>query len=129
MSYEVKWHTKDSIILVRLWGNLDIQEFPEFDRLILQHIEQSERLFVHIWVDLKEVTEFPVKLWQVQKSLTHISHARTGWSIIITDNRIIKFVGSVITQVAKARFRAFSTDEEGMSFLVDVDSSLAAKTT
>jgi hypothetical protein len=129
MSYEVKWHTPDAIILVRLWGNLDISEFPKFDRLILEHIEQSDRVLVHIWVDLKAVTEFPVKIWQVQQALTHLNHERTGWSVIITDNRIIKFVGSVITQVAKARFRAFGSDAEALQFLLLVDSTLGANTT
>lgn len=127
MSYEVKWHTENSIVLVRLWGDLDIREFPEFDQLIVQHIEESQRPLVHIWVDLKEVTQFPASVREVHKALTHLSHERVGWSVVITHNRIIRFVGYMITQIAKARFRAFSTDEEAMAFLQQMDQQLAAQ--
>jgi hypothetical protein len=126
MSHEIKWHTKDAVVLARLWGDLDIEDFPEYDRLILEHIEQSDRHFIHIWVDLTEVNEFPARVWDIQKALTHISHPRTGWTILITNNRIIQFVGLMVTQVAKARFRAFSSSEEAMQFLLSVDPNLRA---
>jgi hypothetical protein len=125
MSYEVKWRTEDSIILVRLWGDLSIDEFPEFDRLILQHIDQSQRSLVHVWVNLKEVTKFPANVRQVHKALTHLNHERVGWSVIITDNRLIKFVGHMITQLTKNRFRAFTTEAEATEFLKTMDTELA----
>lgn len=127
MSFEVKWHTENTVVLVRLWGDLDIREFPEFDTLITQHIDASTQPLVHVWVDLKEVTKFPANVLQVHKALKHLGHERVGWSIIITENRIIRFVGTMITQIMRARFRAFTTDKEALDFLKKVDSTLEAK--
>lgn len=128
MSYEVKWHTENAIVLVQLSGELEILEFAELDRHIVQHIEQSPRILVHVWIDAKEVTQFPTKIRQVFKALTHKQHERLGWSIVITSNRMVQFLGYMITQLSnKARFRAFSTDEEAQSFLMMVDANLASK--
>ena len=124
MSYEVTWHSKDAVVLVRLWGDLDIQEFPEFDRLILQHLEESQRPLVHLWVDLLEVTQFPANVRQVGKALTHKNHQRLGWTVLITQNRIIQFVGYMITQIARARFRAFNSSQEAAEFLQSMDQAL-----
>ena len=40
--------------------------------------------------------------------------------------RILKFVGSVVTQLAKARFRAFGTFDEALAFLQEQDATLGA---
>lgn len=124
MSYEVKWQMDDAVILVKLAGDMDIQDFPKFDRLILKHLDESQRPLVHLWVDLKDVTQFPANVLQVNKALTHKTHKRLGWTLLITDNRVIRFVGYMITQIAKARFRAFTTEEEARSFLYQVDPEL-----
>jgi len=125
MGYEVKWHTENTIVLVQLSGELEIEEFANLDRLIIQHMDQSPRILVHVWIDAKEVTQFPTNVRQVFKGLTHKNHKRLGWSIVITDNRMVQFLGYMVTQLNnKARFRAFSTDEEAQSFLKQMDPNL-----
>lgn len=124
MAHEIKWHTEDSIILVQLEGDLEISEFSSFDRQIVAHIDKSSRPLVHVWVNLLGVTKFPNSVMQVQQSLTHLKHPKVGWSILITENRMIRFVGYMITQITKARFRAFVNPTEALEFLKTVDSTL-----
>jgi hypothetical protein len=124
MGHEIFWLEENSIVKLRLWDKLNIDEFPEYDRLILEYIDQSDKLLVHVWVDMKDVEEFPNNVSKVHKALTHLNHPRVGWSIIITDSRVIRFVGYMITQISKARFRAFSNEADGMAFLRSVDTTI-----
>jgi hypothetical protein len=125
MGHEISWHIENAIIEIRLWGDITIDDFPEYDRLTLEHIEQSTHPLVHVWIDLTDVGDFPNNVGKVHKALTHLNHPRLGWSIVITESRVIRFVAYMITQMSKARFRAYNTCEEALHFLQTVDATLS----
>ena len=79
---------------------------------------------VHILVDLREAAELPVGVHEISRVLTHLREPDIGWSLIITDNKMIRFAGSIATQLAQARFRAFTDFDEAYAFLVEQDQSL-----
>ena len=124
MGHEIGWQIENAIIQIRLWGDVSIEDFPDYDRLILEHIEQSGNPLVHVCIDMTAVRDFPNNVSKVQKALTHISHPRLGWSIVITESRVIRFVAYMVTQISKARFRAFNTREEVLAFLHTVDATI-----
>jgi hypothetical protein len=124
MAYTINWYHQDVVILAELSGDLEIEEFPIMDEILLNHIEASSLPLVHIVINLKAVKKFPNSVAQIHKALSHLNHPRMGWSILVTDNRFIRFVGYTVTQISKARFRAFNEEAEAMRFLETVDSKL-----
>ena len=124
MAIDVRWHEFDAVIYAHLSGDMDIREFAVLDRQILKLVEESDRHLVHIWVDLRDVTKFPANVPQVHSALTHKNHPRVGWTVMLTNNRLIKFVGYMITQIAKARFRSFETEAEARAFLESMDQQI-----
>jgi hypothetical protein len=124
MVYQIDWYQEDLVVLAVLSGDLAIEDFPIMDKMLLLHIEASPRPLVHILVNLKAVNTFPISVGAIQKALTHIKHPRTGWTVLITENRFLRFVGYTITQVSKARFRAFSEEAEALQFLQTMETDL-----
>jgi hypothetical protein len=79
---------------------------------------------VHILVDLREVEKMDAGVHEISRALSHLREPYMGWTLLVTNNRLIQFVGSIVVQVAKARFRAFTDYDEAYAFLMEQDQSL-----
>ena len=47
-----------------------------------------------------------------------------GWLLVITNNRMIKYLGSMVSGLSSVRYRAFTSVDEALAFLNEVDSTL-----
>lgn len=126
MAHEFRWLIEGRVIYTRTVGEVTPEELSVIDQALIKHLSSGfEGHLVHVVVDMRELTQFPRNLQQIKQRLTHLNHPALGWTIMVGAGTMITFVANVVTQIARARFRAFSSMAEGLDFLAQADASLS----
>lgn len=125
MANELTWMLEGRVLLISAMGDIAIEELRQMDSDILEMINSTDHSeWIHIVIDMRQVTQFPHNLQQIKQALTHVDNPHLGWKIMIGAGSITTFIANTVTQIARARFRAFSTMQEGLDFLTARDSAL-----
>jgi hypothetical protein len=123
MAFNVSWYEEQRVILTKLNGNVTLDELKEIDRQLIEFIRAGTPL-VHLIVDMTEMDKMPTNVTQVNGALQHLNEDGLGWTILVGASPIIRFVGGVVAQIARMRFRALPTFSEALTFLTAQDSTL-----
>lgn len=123
MGTKVSWYIKDRVVLSYFWGQVTSEDVEYVMNQTTEHIESGIKP-VHSIVHGLEVTNYPMNLPQVLQMTSVLKNSDFGWFIMITDDRMARFMSSVVSQVTKLKFRSIPTTEETIEFLRDMDSSL-----
>jgi hypothetical protein len=127
MPAETAWYQENRVIIVRVQGELTLDDMAVVDRNIVNYVRQGapSSPLVHLIVNMREMTKMPVNLAQVHRTLTHLKEPALGWSVMVGMSPVMRFVASTVIQMAGARFRIVPTLEEGVAFLISQDESIA----
>lgn len=127
MSHQFHWHIQDRVVIGVVQGALTLEELQEMNAEILVYLEHGTAP-VHVISDVREVTEFPRRITQINKILIYLRHANMGWEIAIGDqNPIVRFIASTVSQMAGVNVSMVKTMEEGLAILSRVDPTIAAE--
>jgi hypothetical protein len=124
MPYTHQWHTEGRILVVRLWGEISVEDFQTASARTAELIAQGTSP-VHILSDNSGVTRMPYSLRQLVDSAQSMRQPGMGWLIIIGPvNPALQFFGSMIAQILNVNFRAIASQEEALNFLIQRDPTL-----
>ena len=128
MPLNISWLHKGRVILAKADQNLEPNDLIIGDKQFIEmiHKKAPDASMVHILVDLRGTVTPALGVQDTTRIFTHLREPDLGWTLLITDNRIVQFETSVATQLAKARFRPFNDFDEAYAFLKQQDQSLAA---
>jgi hypothetical protein len=126
MAHDTSWYIPQRAILQRVWGELTIEEMAEINKELESYLDQGIPL-VHILIDVTKVEKYPNSVHQIGKVMKRNNTEREGWTLLVTNSQIIRFIGSVVTQFSTLRFRTFQKFEDAVEFLLHQDSTLTAK--
>ena len=125
MSFQVEWLVKQQIILARDSGEITVDLLAMQDVQIIELLAESrQNNLTHVIVDLRAVTKFPTNIGEINQYANTRKQANLGWILVVNDNRLIRFVANVVTQLTKTRFRNFDSMEEAIDFLKTQDSTI-----
>jgi hypothetical protein len=123
MSYKLQWVSENRLSYVHVWGDYNLQELKDSSEEVQAWVANGTPLVHHI-ADFRDMETYPTNLAQILKSVPFMQEPNLGWVIILSDNRMVKFLSSMATGVSKARFRTFSNLEDALVFLAERDSTL-----
>lgn len=126
MPYQATWYAHKRVMLLRLLGNVKLDDAAEAHRCIVQFLNEGTPL-VHILTDLSEVEQFPTNLAALQHVMPAIDNPDLGWMLIYgAGNPMLRFVTSTITQLMMpgSRHRMLNTLDESLTFLQGQDTTL-----
>ena len=125
MPHTISWLLQGRIVHTDFYGEMVAEEIQEATREIIELMDEGDGPLVHVITDTTGLGRYLIKVGLVNSSaLDALRHPKMGWSIIISDNNVVKYLSGIVTGISRARFRAFGTLEEGLAFLNQVDSSL-----
>jgi hypothetical protein len=126
MATEVTWYQENRVILARVWEEITIQEVIEVDAEIASHIRHGARTtpLVHVISDISALTKFPIQLVEIRRAITYLREPDLGWTVVVGMSPVMRFLASMVTQIAGVRFRMFPTFEEAIAFLVSRDEGI-----
>jgi hypothetical protein len=123
MKYHTHWYVENRVVITEHFHTVTIEEVAQMDKEYVTLLEQSDAALVHFLFDLRQHDSVPDL-----KTMSHMEftkHPRFGWSIVVGHiNPITRFLVSTVAQINKARFRSFTTMEDALHFLQEIDSSL-----
>jgi hypothetical protein len=122
MPYKVSWLVPGIVIHDRIWGELDAATVQKTSQIIADMLNEnsSDPNLVHLLVDIRDATKLPRLMTEASKlseDMPHVKHPRLGWSILVSNNIVARFLGSLSNHLSKTRFTAVSTPEEAVAFL------------
>ena len=122
MPYKMSWLVEKRILYTQMSGLVTSEEIRSQNREMEEYAQHSE-LLLHTITDDTYSTGFDMKLRDLQKTQFVDIH-NLGWAICVSPSKMNRFFASVITQLSQKRGRQFSTLEEAVSFLQEMDDTL-----
>jgi DNA-binding NtrC family response regulator len=120
--YDIGWLVENEIIYFYIAGTITEDDLVDTDAQVNHLINQSDRDLVHIVFDDINLEEMPGL--KALRDLTYPRHERVGWIITSNQNKIMRFIANLVGQMAQVRYRFFDSPEDGIDFLVSVDTRL-----
>jgi hypothetical protein len=125
MPYKISWHQPNRIVLMQVEGLLTTSEVKSLIADSGSYVANGTPL-VHFLVDtrtLQKIESVPEALKVVQGNPPH---PNMGWMIVVGKmNPLIKFFLDFVGLLTKSRYRRFDTMPESLTFLKEIDDSLA----
>jgi hypothetical protein len=119
MPFETHWHIEKRVIGSRFYDNVTESELTAHgigvEQLILT--EGIQPLFMI--VDTRDIVQYPTHLKDVLSAMNNSPTNRThlSYTFVITDSKLVNFIGTIASNVFKTPLRACKTLEEAESFV------------
>lgn len=125
MPFDVSWYVERRVVKTVLSGNLTLRDAEAASLMTSDFLLKGSPPLVHLIADTTELEKFPTNLSLINGEASHhLRNPLLGWTIVISSSTATRFVSSIMTQVARVRFRMFATWEQSIDFLVQQDSTL-----
>ncbi len=122
MPIAVSWIVEKRVLYSHMYGHISHQDLVDQKQTLEQYGAQSEHL-LHLINDATDTTSTELGLRDLQQ-MQFANFVNLGWAIYVTPNKLHRFFASVITQLSGKRSREFSTLDEALHFLQDIDDTL-----
>ncbi|MBI1281477.1 MAG: hypothetical protein GC179_25345 [Anaerolineaceae bacterium] len=125
MPYEVSWYIERRVVSTVLTGDLSLRDAESASLLTSEFILKGQPPLVHLIADTTNLGKFPTNLSLLNGEASHhLRNPLLGWMIVISSSTATRFVSSIMTQVARVRFRMFATWDQSIDFLLNQDETL-----
>lgn len=123
MPVDVSWYLEDRIIYSKYSGNITIDDIRNGTQQVKQLVYEGTPL-VHNIAHLLEINNFPKNIRKIRNTVVRMDNNVIGWTVVINRNKLLRFIVSTVSQLARARFRIFDNQADAIDFLYRMDSSL-----
>ena len=125
MTFEMGWLEPGRVVFVKFRGEMTVEEIHEESQQLIEYLDNGASPLVHSLVDLTTLDNFPINVGVLNRAtVDSLRHPRLGWTVLITDNRMVKYLGAMVTGLSGVRYRTFTSLNEALTFLNEVDSTL-----
>jgi hypothetical protein len=112
------------VVLEEAFGDVTIEELVRFNAEVTTLIAEKGIAPVHVIVDLSKVEKYPPSLREVLSTMRQKAPEKVGWMLIVTESPIMRFVASMVFQIARLKLRTFSTLAQAKVFLAEMDETV-----
>ena len=125
MPVETRWYVPNRVVLARFYGDVVLEDYHSSRSGINGLIEIGDAP-VHTIVSVTDVNSYPKDLNAVRQILAGGHHPNVGWIVVITDNKVLRFFASVITQyfVANARLHMVTNFADAAAYIFSRDNTI-----
>ena len=125
MDYVLEWHIPKRVLLVKLSGDVSLEDLEQFNGDMIRFIEQGIAP-VHLVSLADNIRHVPTNLMRIKQIVTYLQHPNMGWMIIVQEkpNPLTGFMVSVATQAAGMKMRQVKSVDDSLETLRRIDLSL-----
>jgi hypothetical protein len=124
MPYTIGWHIPDRVVLITFEGTMTLDDIDHMNLDTMALVGQGVPP-IHVVSDLLAMERYPTSIQEISKFIRNDMKARLGWTIVITRNKLVRFMSAIIIQLTGARLRFFDTLDDALIFLHDNDVTLS----
>jgi hypothetical protein len=122
MPIQLVVYVPQQVYYLHLQGAITDAELVALDEQIVALLAQSTAPMLHLLIDQRAATQLPSI--QAQSQVKMVQNPKLGWTVLIGNNKLMQFLGTVVAGVLKTRLRYFASFVEAMTFLQQVDTTL-----
>ena len=126
MSFDVSWYIENRVIRASFSGILTTDDF-DMGAAALNELVNTGIAPVFVLVDCRDVAQLPPNF---QQALQHVEkysgNPLVAWTIVLTENAMVKFFSLMANKIARTSTRTFKTHEEANAFIAHNAPELAA---
>ncbi|MCU0497168.1 MAG: STAS/SEC14 domain-containing protein [Anaerolineae bacterium] len=121
MPYQVQWEIPESILRVRLWGHVTLEDFIAINHLINEAIAMlTPETQVSLLVDVNEAHSVPQTFNDLKASQTYAraSNSRIKYILVVCgNNKLLRLMMLLIFNLARPSLQFFDTPVQALSFM------------
>ena len=124
MPVQINWYIPERILLAQYSGDVSREDIltQYQEGIALCHSVSSP--YVHMIVDLNGVSSFPKSISDYKGTFGEKAR-NAGWVVLIGDNKIIRLLSSVVTNLMKLNFAYVNSLDEAITFISQRDNSFS----
>ena len=96
---QISWLVDKRVIFVDIGTSLTMVDLIEMNDTIIEFLNTGEPE-VHVIYRATEIKSFPMTFSSVGDVFTMVGHKNLGWSITISNSRILKLIGTMVNKIA-----------------------------
>lgn len=116
MPYNISWWSEGEVLYLKLYGHLTLDDLEQVTQKSLEYLEASSTI-IHAITDATDVESTPSNIPTLLRKMNAGQHRNSGYTIIITSNKLITFIANTLLQVLKMQVRIVQTKEEAQKIL------------
>ncbi|MCA0457633.1 MAG: hypothetical protein LCI00_26945 [Chloroflexi bacterium] len=122
MDYTMEWHIPKRVILIRVSGDVSLEELERFNNDILKHLNEGIAP-VHLISIGENIRRVPTNLMKIRQTTTYLQHPNMGWTVIVQEkpNPLSGFMVSVATQASGMKLRQVKSLADALETLTRID--------
>jgi hypothetical protein len=125
MGFEASWLIEKRVALVSFSGVVTVEDAAAATQASIRLISEGTAP-VHMINDTTDVEKFP-PLLELREVGARESHPNTGWTVMVVTHPVLRFIVSILLQLARTKYRLAGTRQEAIDFIVSRDSTLPAQ--
>jgi hypothetical protein len=123
MAYELSWVVPSRIMLIKLEGEVSIEEMTQMIDETHAHVNSGQAP-VHILIDAANLHNKPVNFQQINQISTSMANPSTGWWVLVNAGKMVGFTASVLSKLVGVKLKTAATIKEARTILERVDLTL-----
>ena len=126
LDYILDWYAPEMIAQLTYGKSVRLDEVEESFSNISTLIDNTEHPLMHVLLDLSNVEEHPLSLGDLSNAAGNTLYKRgMGWLLTYgAEKKSVQYVMGMLATIADARFRHFSTEEDALLFLKQMDRNI-----
>jgi hypothetical protein len=125
VAVEISWLVENRIALIVWEGVVTLDDAETATQASIRLIREGTAP-VHVINDTSVVKKFP-SLLELRRVGARETHANAGWAIMVVTHPVLRFLVSILLQLAGTKYRLVATRQEAVDFLMSRDSSLPSQ--
>ncbi len=122
MPFELSWYVPKRVILSRLIGDITEDDMHGMFDLAIAMLDEGHPP-VHLIADHTHMGKFPNNFGAMQ-FMVRKPHPNMGWVVVISPNRVARFLTNVLFQVMPVPTKMVDTMDTAWAYLNQIDSSI-----
>jgi len=123
MPVRILWYFPDYVVNAQMWGEFTFEELSIGSQETAELIRKGQAP-VHDIIDMRYIEKYPLDVKQIFNATPVFREPNLGWVLLISDDRVVRFLTHMVLQLHKTRVRYCSTPAEALAFLREIDERL-----
>ena len=122
MPVQINWYIPERVLVAQYSGEVSREDIIKQYREGIALCHSVNSPVVHMIVDIAEVKSFP-KTISDYKGTFGDKARNAGWVVLVGENKIVRLLSSLVTNLMKLNFVYVNNHEEALKFICQRDNS------
>ena len=121
---EAHWLVKNRVYFQRVKSHLDDDAFAYYSAEAMNLLQSTDSKTIHAIVDARDTQFYTTNIQRIFAVTSVFKEEKLGWVIALTDDKLLRIVGSTVVQLHGGKIKFCDTEHEAYRFLQQVDPTL-----